>query len=189
MVSSILGRWPHLKDGLDINDALSRWKYRLRTNFKNTRRRTDSAVSTVVMMKKKYMKRKLLDCQEPANDNSNQQMTVSNSNNKLQDDQTSVKSANNENLFWGIENFLPQRCVGEDERSLRLYEQVLLEQFKLTSAKRNTYSIESAMIKTFPERRNMLITEMKRTSEILSRYPILACEEMVSVIFYSFICM
>ena len=42
-MNKILTKWPHLKkEFVSETDAFDLWKYRLRTYFKNSRRRTDN---------------------------------------------------------------------------------------------------------------------------------------------------
>ena len=58
MVNIILTKWPHFKkEFVSEADAFDLWKYRLRTYFKNSRRRTHNIPEILNRQKRKGKKR------------------------------------------------------------------------------------------------------------------------------------
>ena len=147
MAGAILHRWPHLCDTLSHADALYLWKSHLRSVFKNLRRsvKTDKEVLAI---KAKFGKRKNED--------------------ELQVDVVKKKDV------WGVPNFLPSREAGEDDHSIEHHINRLKDQATMNVAKRNKEIINISLQKTYPERRKMLILEMRRIGDIMDIFPILS---------------
>ena len=162
MTSALLQRWPYLCQELSHSDAIYWWKHKIRMAFKNLRRRSALKENIEVKtMKEKYGKRASTEPQTGDN-----------------------YVAKKRKDIWGVPNFLPDRLCGEDDHTLESYKTKLCSQAKLTTGRRNQALIEMAMAKTFPDRRKLLIVEMKSLNDIFNDYPILL--EGEQVIFHVF---
>ena len=75
---------------------------------------------------------------------------------------------------WGISNFLPEIPEGNHQR-------ILKEQHNYPAHKQNGELINRLMKKTFPHRRQVLVKDMIRLSELFQMYRILCGEEQVSI--------
>lgn len=132
MASAILLRWPHLKEGLSNHDATSLWKHRIRSSFKNLRRRSSLKTCPVVISMKEKCGKSTSEPELPL--------------------QTSQKNV------WGVANFLPERMLGEDEKSIQSFVEKIKAQKNLTPGRRNNDLITMAMDRTFPERSLLIWT-------------------------------
>lgn len=160
MAAAIIQRWPHLREGLSYIDGTSLWKHRLRSSFKNLRRRSSALINihVVLGMKAKYGKRKNQEIGEIV--------------------EKSKKDV------WGVANFLPERLPGEDDTTISQHVAKLKQQKELTVGRRNNEIINLAMKNTFPERRNALLIQLMKLSDILDMYPLLTEGDQVSLLFF-----
>ena len=63
--------------------------------------------------------------------------------------QHSVHKNSNMNL-WGIHNLNPDRCDGEDDRTIAEHMSCMAKQFRLTPSAKDNRKIKIAMERTFP---------------------------------------
>ena len=82
---------------------------------------------------------------------------------------------------WGINNFLPEIPQGEDDFTIKNYQRILNELHNYPVHKQNGELIDSLMKKTFPHRRQVLVKDMIRLSELLQMYPTSSSQEQVSI--------
>ena len=82
---------------------------------------------------------------------------------------------------WGINNFLPEIPEGEDDFTIKNYQRILNELHNYPAHKQNGELIDSLMKKTFPHRRQVLVKDMIRLSELLQMYPTSSSQEQVSI--------
>ena len=76
------------------------------------------------------------------------------------------------NIF-GVENFLPEEPLGEDERTIALYKDRLVGEYRKLPHSRKASVIEMAMEKTFATRRKEILLQGKFVQELLDDYPAL----------------
>ena len=81
---------------------------------------------------------------------------------------------------WGIPNYLPDCCEGEDEASQEIHVTRLVEQSKLSELKQNAATVQLSMNKTFADRQQLIVHGMARMADVLQKYPILSTEKEVS---------
>ena len=137
MVRALFFKWPHLKKQLSFeDDALTLWKEKLRTYFKNSRKR--APVIPEIMAKKKQK----LD----TNDEHQKKVKVYRS--------------------WGVPNFLPVFPDEEDEETMQDHSERLRQKSRISKEKRDTATINSLIDLTFPLRRQLLITDMEKLSKV-----------------------
>ena len=82
---------------------------------------------------------------------------------------------------WCISNFWPEIPEGEDDFTIKNYQRILNEQHNYPAHKQNGELIDRLMKKTFPHRRQVLVEDIIRLSELFQMYPILCSEEQVSI--------
>ena len=87
------------------------------------------------------------------------------------------------NHAWGIPNFLPPLPEGEDEHSIAHHCETLKSQSALPQERRNKDTVRVLTVKTFPDRRQMLVNEFKHIREIIEKYPLLCSKDQVRIHF------
>ena len=90
-----------------------------------------------------------------------------------------VQSYNGSQNIWGIANFNPKRCEGEDDLSIKKHMEVLAQQNQLMPNIRDKLAIKLSMDKTFPERRDFILKEIRKIVEIKEEYPLLFTYDQV----------
>ena len=83
---------------------------------------------------------------------------------------------------WGIKNFAPARCDGEDNGSIAEYMSLMKNQARLMVNFRKKSFITKAMDKTFPERRKFLLEKMRKIEDVKYQYPLLFFYDQVFLI-------
>ena len=155
MLLAIFKKSPHLSSERELHEeAFILWKLRLRTYFKNTRSRT-VAVPEILAKRCKYGKRK--------ND----------------DNVDGVDQLHQTVQRWGLKNFRPQRHLGEDDKTIDAHIKVLQQQNRLVKSRQNNQLINTLMNKTFPERRQEIVTTMQPIRFVVEKYPIIWSEPQV----------
>ena len=56
-------------------------------------------------------------------------------------------------MSWGVNNYCPQRCDGEDKESLATHRLTVLQEARVIMTQRNQEKLSFAMDRLFPERR------------------------------------
>ena len=82
----------------------------------------------------------------------------------------------------GISNFHPSRQIGEDNASMKLHTEYLLQQAKLKPDKQDTDRITSRMNLTFADCRDMII-QGSSVTEIREQYPLLFSKTQLTIEF------
>jgi len=152
MARSIIEKWSHLQiEHMTYDDALNFWKRRLRTYFKNTRGKNKE---NIPQKKKTFGKKRASEeCNgEP------------------------LKKAAR---AWGVANYLPDREAGEDDGTQQSYIEKMASISDQAVHRRSKEQVLFMMGKTFPDRRNMIVQKMAKVSDVIQKYPLLACEEEV----------
>ena len=85
--------------------------------------------------------------------------------------------------IWGVPNFLPPPAEGEDDRTIELHRERLVEQYRKNVLKRNINSINVSMSKSFPARRKLIVQDITPIMDLLEMYPILHDFEQVRLSF------
>ena len=80
---------------------------------------------------------------------------------KRKSDKESVGPAKKINHAWGIPKFLPPLPEGEDEHSIAHHCDTLKSLTALPQERRNKDTVCVLMVKTFPDKRQMLVNEFK----------------------------
>ena len=154
MVDAIFTKWPHLCPHImESSDVKSLWKLRLKSHFKNTRKRTPN-IPQIAM--RKVGKR-----------------------NQIQQDNNNVNPKKKLCLSWAVPNFLPTLQDGEDQTSIQGHRNRLNQQYIRSKDRRDAELVKRLMNITFADRRKMLITDLETLNFIISTYPILCEEEQV----------
>ena len=83
---------------------------------------------------------------------------------------------------WGIKNFAPARCDGEDDESIAEYMSLMENQARLMVNLRKKSLITKAMEKTFPECRKFLLEKIRKIEDVKYQYPLLFCYDQVFLI-------
>ena len=155
MVRAIFSKWPHLKKDIgNENDAVILWKEKLRTFFKNSRKR---ALNVPEIMERKKRCKKNIDGWNL----------------------DAVGKMKGRYTSWGVPNFLPPFEDGEDIETMKAHSEKIRKESRITKERRNNEMIEQLMNITFPHRRQMLITDMEKLGTVLEMYPVLNSEEQV----------
>ena len=157
MVEWIFKRWSHIPvQQAYYEDAVSLWKSRMKTFFKNTRHRSTDIPEVVARRISIGFKRR-------HEDNGNLQ--------------TNKGAAS----VWGMPNYMPDFNQGEDSFTALTHMEELQRSYSLSKSRRNITLIKQLMEKTFPDRCNVLIKEMSPTGDMIVKYPLLCCEEEVTL--------
>ena len=82
---------------------------------------------------------------------------------------------------WGLNNFLPEIPEGEDDFTTKNCQRILNELHNYPAHKQNGELTDRLMKKTFPHRRQVLVKDMIRLSELFQMYPTSSCQEQVSI--------
>ena len=80
---------------------------------------------------------------------------------------------------WGLKNFLPRRHLGEDDKTIDAHIKVLQQQNRLVKSRQNNQLINTLMNKTFPERRQEIVTTMQPIRFVIEKYPIIWSEPQI----------
>ena len=78
---------------------------------------------------------------------------------------------------WGLKNFL--RHLGEDDKTIDTHIKVFQQQNRLVKSRQNNQLINTLMNKTFPERRQEIVTTMQPIRFVVEKYPIIWSEPQV----------
>ena len=90
------------------------------------------------------------------------------------------------NHAWGIPNFLPPLIEREDEYSIAHHCETLKSQSALSQERRKKDIVRVLMVKSFADRRQMLVNEFKHIREIIEKYPLLYSKDHVRIHFNAF---
>ena len=74
----------------------------------------------------------------------------------------------------------------EDEYSVAQHCETLKSQSALPQERRNKDIVRVLMVKTFADRRQMLVNEFKHIREIIEKYPLLCSKDQVKIHFNAF---
>ena len=129
------------------------WHTKLTNYFRNTRKRADRNIAVVAQKIASFRERWL--------------------NGKPTKYQSGLSNV------WGIKNFCPVRCDGEDDDTISRYQAILSVQAKLMPNVRKGTLIDTAMDKTFPDRRKFLLAQIRTVTEMKHEYPLLFTYEQV----------
>ena len=155
MVLAVFKKWPHLSSECELHEeAFILWKSRLRTYFKNTRSRS-VAVPEILAKRWKY------------------------GNGKNDDYIDGVDQLHQTVQSWGLKNFLPRRHLGEDDKTIDTHIEVLQQQNRLVKLRQSNQLINTLMNKTFPERRQEIVTTIQPIRFVIEKYPIICSESQV----------
>ena len=161
MVSTMFQRWPHLgKQQVNSDDALTLWKTRLRTYFKNARQRL-SHIAEVAAKRSVYGKRK-----ESFEEECNQELK-------------------RQRMLWGVPNFMTEYPDGEDNRTTAVLVTSLQKLHKLPKDKQDKALIKRLMDSTFSCRRKALVNDFVNVQTI-DYYPFICNEEEVNLFYFIF---
>lgn len=86
--------------------------------------------------------------------------------------------------IWGVEIFLPAISDGEDDLSMNAYKERISKQSKLLPGRRDNIQLNNAMDKTYAERRQDLVVNLTKISEMLTKYPVLREGDQVKIQFH-----
>ena len=158
MIKAILSRWSFLaKEMKAYNDSLRLWRNRMVTYNKNHRFRCKLEIPEILQKRSIYWKKK--------------------------SDKESTGPAKKINRAWGIPNFLPPLPEGEDEHSIAHHCETLKSQSALPQERRNKDTVRVLTVKTFLDRRQMLVNEFKHIREIIEKYPPLCSKDQLRIHF------
>ena len=158
MIKALLSGRPFLAKEMETyNDSLRLWRNRMVTYYKNHRFRCKLETPEILQKRSIYGKRK--------------------------SDKESTGPAKKINHAWGIPSFLPPLPEGEDEHSIAHHCETLKSQSALPQERRNKDTVRVLMVKTFPDRRQMLVNEFKHIREIIEKYPLLCSKDQVRIHF------
>ena len=155
MVRVILNRWPHLQQELSISQvAMEIYRLRMRTYFKNARKRFPTAIPKVLANRGIFGKRKA-------------------------DDGIGLPVIKRGGMALGrgggrgVKNYLPSYQDGEYASTRDAHRERFHDQYNQSSAKRDQRIIRKLIDLTFPHRRNLLICEIATIGEMIDLYPLL----------------
>ena len=144
MTESFLRKYPYLRGEASYIDSNTDWKEKLKNFFRNTRKRGDRNVLEVASRIKLYAEKR-----------------------KQKNQYTSQN-------MWGIKNFKPMSCEGEDEFSISAHKDILKAQVMLMPNARNAQIILKSMDKTFTSRRAFILDPpVKSIIDIKNEHPLL----------------
>ena len=129
IASAVLKRFPYLylaKESLNYNDAVNLWHGRIKTQFKNKRYRIKEAIPEILANRQTFGGKKKAG-------------------NNLEGE-TSKKITR----CWGVDNFLPEMPEGDDDFTLRKFQQVLREEHNQPLHKQNSELIDRMMRRHSP---------------------------------------
>lgn len=135
------------------------WKGRLRDKFINGRRRIDKEDPDVKLRKLK----------RPAD-------SASESGPPTKSSKTGTCMA------YGVPNYLPNNPKGEDEISIERHIEWMKKEKKTRPRKPDHKQIQLLMNRTFAYRRNRIVNEAARVTNILEEFPWLADEDEVTMV-------
>ena len=162
MIKALLSRWPFLAKEMETyDDSLRLWRNRMVTFYKNHRFRCKLEIPEIIQKQSIYGKRK-------------------------SDKESTGPTRKKINHAWGIPNFLPPLMEGEDEHSIAHHCETLKSQSALPQERRNKDIVHVLMVKTFADRRHMLVNEFKHLREIIEKYPLLCSKDQVRTHFNAF---
>ena len=153
MVRAIFRHWPYLQQILNNDhDANEIFCFRLRTYFKNARKKMPDVIPEVLSICAIFEKRK--------------------------PDRHDLPHATAKRgvMAWGVDIYLPSLKDGEYQNTISAQRVRLASQFNLTEEKRDPHIIRNLMNLKFSHRGQLLIQEMSTMREVIDLYRIVQYE-------------